>query len=418
MDIGLNGQKILVKQKAGVEKYIWNVFNSLAKIDKGSDKNDKSKGNKYIIYLTEEPTKEEWEELTNNNPNFKYKVILPSKIPFISWTQMKLAWELFRNPMDVVFYPTDTLSGLLNILKPFKFKAVCMIHDLGYKVAKEYKNPIKRIIHFFTIGWVVCFSKKIIVPSRSTKEKIEREYSFFKFGLFNKASEDKVKETKDKIKDEIKDKIIVIPEGVDKSFYKRSKEEIDKIKEKYNLKNTQYIHFISTIQPRKNLERTIEAFSLVIKENSEFKDMKFVISGKKGWDYEEALNLPKKLNIENSIVFLGRTPDEDLPSLLSGAVAYISASLEEGFGLPLVEAMLCEIPVIASDIPPYKEIGKEYLVYVDPKDIQSIKEGILTILRNKYSLDNIKKAKEEASKYTWEECARKTLDVLEKANQK
>ena len=153
MKIGLVGNKLLIDQPAGVEKYIYQIFNALAKTDKE---------NSYTIYLQNEPKKELWEKLIDNNKNFKYKVLKQNGGIFSSWVQLSLARELYNNPQDVVYYPLDTISGLLNIFKSKQFNAVCMIHDLGYKNINEYKNPITRFIHHNTIEFVVKNAKKII----------------------------------------------------------------------------------------------------------------------------------------------------------------------------------------------------------------------------------------------------------------
>jgi len=388
MHIGLVGQKLLIKNPAGVEKYIYHLFNGLAKVDKE---------NSYTIYVTEIPKKDFWEELTHNNPNFKYKVINYSKTPFVSWTQMLLAKELKKNPPDVVFYPTDTISGFLNWTTPKRFKPICMIHDLGYVKTKEYRNTLVRLLHYSTLFYVLIFSKKLVVPSKEVRENVIRAYPSLGNILYKK------------------NKVVVISEGLNENFHNSNKitnRDIEKTREKYGLDNKPYLYFVSTIQPRKNIPLMVAAFSDVIKNNPRYKDLLLVLSGKKGWHYQESLNSPKKYGVKENVKFIGRTTDEEIPILMKGAKAFINVSLEEGFGLPLLEAMACETPPIVSNIKVYKELAKENAIYVNPKNRESIKNGILHMLSGICSAKCLKGAKKMADEYTWEKSAEKILSVF------
>ncbi len=377
MTIGLNGQKLLIEYLAGPEVYTFNVFRALAKVDKQ---------NKYIVYFDREPSKEIWQEISQSNTNFSYKVV--QKI--ISWTQIGLAIELLRNPVDVFFTATHTIPG---IHWP-KIKMVSMIHGLEYKINQQYSGDLLRgIIHPMVLWWVIAFSKIVIAPSQATKEAILK----LRWPL---ATEDKIK---------------IVTEGVDEKFYKRSQQEVETIRHKYNLGSSKYLLFVSTIQPRKNIPKMIEGFSLVLKENPSLKDTKLVVSGKNGWLYQESLEAPKKFGIEQNVLFIGRTPDEDLSMLLSGAEAFISCSLEEGFGLPLLEAMACETPAIISDIPAFRELGKDYQIYAEPNNANSIRTGIENITLNQSSIENIKKAKQLSKSYTWESVARELIVIFKNA---
>jgi len=151
----------------------------------------------------------------------------------------------------------------------------------------------------------------------------------------------------------------------------------------------------------------VEAFSKVIEK---YPNLKLLIAGKGGWNFDRSLEAPRKYGVENKVIFLGRVPDEDLPILFSGATGHINVSFEEGFGLPLLEALACEIPSIVSDIPPYLEVGGNLPTYVDPNNIGSIKKGILELLKKEH---NRKTLRERAEKFSWEESARKTISVFE-----
>jgi glycosyltransferase involved in cell wall biosynthesis len=238
-----------------------------------------------------------------------------------------------------------------------------------------------------TERYVCKYSDALIVPSDATKNAIiKRDW------------------TKP-------NKIFVVNEGVGSNFYRRGKDEIAAVREKYKLGNSRYLIFTGTIQPRKNLPETIHAFSLALKK-LENKDLNLVICGKLGWDYEESLNASKKYGVGESVHYLGRVPDEDLPALISGATASVNFSLEEGFGLTLLESMACETPCLLSDIPPFREICGDYALYANPKNLEDMADAIVTTC-NFDGSEITGKAKERSLKYSWNETAKKTLSVFQ-----
>jgi glycosyltransferase involved in cell wall biosynthesis len=210
----------------------------------------------------------------------------------------------------------------------------------------------------------------------------------------------------------IKDKIIRVPEGVDKMFYKRNYDEVINIKRKYILnENDDYLIFISTIQPRKNIPTMIQGFSKLVKNNERYKDLKLLIAGKKGWNFDESLNAPEKYNVAENVRFIGRIDDSEIPPLLSGAKAFINMSLQEGFSLTALEAMACSCPLILSDIEAHHEISGSYGNYANPTDPENISFVIQNVLDDP-DFKKVESALYAARTYTWESAAQKTLDLF------
>jgi glycosyltransferase involved in cell wall biosynthesis len=369
MKIGLNGERLLIENPAGAEKYSHNLFSALSTVDKD---------NKYILYFRSKPSDEYWKSLSNDNPNFSYKVIKKT----LSWMQVDLAWELIKNPVHIFFTAVHTMPVFRNP----KTKFIGMIHGLEQSYIHGYNNSIKRFFIIGPVEYTAKHSNHVIVPSQATKDAI-----------LNKGW---VKENK----------LTIINEGVGKNFYKRSEKEILDVRNKFNLGNDDYLLFVSTIQPRKNIPNMINAFSQVTKL---YPNLKLAIAGKKGWDYEESLNASTKYDVEDKVMFLGRVSDEDSPILFSGAKAHINVSFEEGFGLPLLEATACEVSSIVSGIPAFKEVGGDSPIYVDPKSVESIRDGIVRLISGEYDIERIKKAKERSQEFTWEKTALKTLGVFQ-----
>ncbi len=361
MKIGINGQRLLIENPAGPEIYTYNIINALAKIDHD---------NMYVIYFDKSPTPQYFAALTKSNHCFSYKVVRP----FVSWTQISLALELLLHPVDVFFTAVHTMP----IVHLPQAKIVAMIHGLEYK----YNSIVKSA---WPLWYTALFSTKIIVPSQYTKTQLLQK----RWG---------VKENK----------LAIISEGVDDKFYKRPQTEINQVTAKYNISDTPYLLFVSTIQPRKNLPKLVEGFSMFAKNNPKFK---LCISGKLGWNYEESITSPKKFGVEDSVLFLGRTSDSELPALLSGATAFVSTSLEEGFGLPLLEALACETPCLVSDIDAFKALGKAFVMYVDPHDSLAIAESLQKVCETVHD-DSLKQARDYAKNLTWENSAKETLTVF------
>jgi glycosyltransferase involved in cell wall biosynthesis len=370
MLIGLNGQRLLIDSPAGPEKYTYHIYNSLAGIDNK---------NEYIIYFSETPNKEYFQQLVNNNPNFTYKVI-DSKI---SWTQKALSRQLFKDKPDIFFTPVHTLP----ILRPSKTKYISMVHGLEFKHI-VLKNPVSKFLLGKPERYVCRNSDFLIVPSQGIRDEILKKQWLSK------------------------EEIEVIHEGVDNRFYKRPEEEISLIRKKYKINNCRYYIFVGTINPRKNLPDTIKAFAAAFKHFPEEKII-LTIVGKLGRNYEESLDAPKKYGIDDNVFYLGRVPDEDLPALISGSVALVNFSLEEGFGLPLLEAMACATKCLISDIPSFREICGDYAIYADPKKLYEMEKGFIDAC-NSSDQDLIIKAKNLSKNFSWEESARKTLNIFER----
>jgi glycosyltransferase involved in cell wall biosynthesis len=373
MKIGLNGQVIQISNPAGPEVYTINLFKNLARLDSEND---------YTIYLDRTPSKEFFNEITGGNPKFSFKVLEGEKL----WTQHYLAKELIKNPVDVFFTAVHTIP----MIRTGKTKFVVMIHGLEYKFTKGFKNPMKKLKIERPIRYAAKHSDKIIVPSKATKDEILKR----RWG----------------IKDE---KIKIVYEGVSEEFYERTGDEIKKIREKYDLKDSPYLLFVSTIQPRKNLPSTIRAFSQFINENPEMKNTLLLIAGKNGWDYQESLEAPDKFGITENVKFIGRVPQEDLPALYSGSKGYINISYDEGFGLPLLESMACGIWSVVSDIPAHREVGGSLPIYADPYNIENIKDGIFKIMTSDFDKNLLL---DRAAGFSWKRTAEKTLEILKETS--
>jgi hypothetical protein len=172
-----------------------------------------------------------------------------------------------------------------------------------------------------------------------------------------------------------------------------------------------YFLYIGNLEPRKNLERLIEAFARMPQ-----KDYELLIVGNRWYHGDAPARKARALGLNGRVKFMGYVPRSDLPVLLSTATALVYPSLLEGFGLPIVEAMACGTPVITSDNSSMKEVAGDAAALVDPRNVRAITEALTRVvedgaLREKLS----RKGLERAAQFSWEKTARLTLDAYREA---
>lgn len=374
MKIWIDGFEANVAQRLGSGQIAFELLKNLEKLDKKND---------YTILLSSKPLN----DLPKERFNWKYKILKFNKFK----TYLAIPFALFtaRNKPDIFFSPTHYGPFLAPC------KRVILIFDLAFL---KFKDMFKsRDLHQLIL-WTKISVKKashIITISKNTEKDLIKEY-----GVSG-------------------NKITVAYPGYDREKFSPPSQikavKVDGIKKKYKTGDN-YIIYIGTIQPRKNLIKLIEAFSKI-----EINNLKLVIVGKtqglgkQGWMFEETLNAPKRFRIEDKVLFTGFVPTQELPYLLTGSLAFILPSLYEGFGIPVLEAMATGTPVLVSNVSSLPEVvGKAGLMF-DPRSSTQIEQAIRTIvsdsnLRQKYSKLALKRAK----KFSWQKMARETLKVFEK----
>jgi glycosyltransferase involved in cell wall biosynthesis len=317
--------------------------------------------------------------------------------PEIDRTLIPVNAEVYKH-RSFSFFGTKFVSSLINpprnlnefsivhcptVVAPFFFKAgknsntkiIMTVHDIIPLIYPKY-NILRRQIYFkYFLKYRLRFVDYFIVPSKAVKYDIE---NYFEIDP---------------------SRISVIHEGVTDN-YKPS-----------NFKKQNYILAVSTLEPRKNFKRIIDCYIKLKKENR-IRD-KLIIVGKTGWHFKEIIDIPEKLS--DSIIFKGYIPEEQLIELYQQAKFFIYPSLYEGFGLPIVEAMASGCPIITSNVSSIPEVAGDAAFYINPKSNRQLIDGILKLsgdgnLRQKLALKGLKQAK----KFSWKQCAEKTILLYEK----
>jgi len=194
-------------------------------------------------------------------------------------------------------------------------------------------------------------------------------------------------------------------------FYRSSnKSHNEVIREKYNIPNSPYILSLCTLEPRKNINKTIRAFAnMVIQEK--INDLNLVLVGPKGWDYEQIFDeINNFKNIKERIIVTGFVADEDLAAIYSDALLFVYPSYYEGFGLPPLEAMQCGLPVITSNTSSLPEVVGNAGIMVSPDDLDALSESMLSVYTNDLLRKNMAEASLiQAQKFSWERCGNETI---------
>lgn len=382
MTFGLDASRAFTPQRAGPENYSYYLIRSL--LETGPD-------HRFRLYLRPDSSKSPdydafFRRQTTNN--YELKTI---SWPFL-WTQGGLAKACLRNPPDVLFVPAHTLP----VIRRSDLPTVVTIHDLGAQYLAAYHQfPQKYYLNWSTI-YSLRRATKIITVSQYTLDDVLKRNA--------------------RDADSLAQKCQVIYEGYDREvYYPRSIDEISRVKEKYQVKGP-YFYFQSTVQPRKNLVRLIQAFAKVCHDHSQGEAPQLVIAGKPGWLYSEIYDSPRRFNVTDKVKFLGYVGSvEEAAALMSGALAYIHPSLFEGFSLSILEAMACGVPVITAKVASIPEVGGQAVLYVDPYDVDDIAAKMAQVINfspeARRSL--VEKGLAQAANFSWEKAGEQTLSLLE-----
>ena len=269
-------------------------------------------------------------------------------------------------------------------------KSVTFIYDMVYKVYPETisKDTIKMLD--YNLDKACKKSDHIITISKFSKSEIMKYMNV------------------------PENKISVIPCGVDHSRFHPyySEDVVERARIKYGIPKN-YILYLGTLEPRKNIELLVEAYCNLIKENDLCPDL--VIAGKKGWMYETIFEKVHSLGIENNIIFTDYIDTDDVPIILKGAIVFVYPSIYEGFGLPPLEAMACGTPVIASNTASLPEVVGNAGILVDPFSVYEIKNAMHQMVFDDSKREIMReKGILRAKEYTWRASADQLKNVYKK----
>ena len=279
-----------------------------------------------------------------------------------------------------LFHATDHLLPKLR-----RARSVFTLHDTAYVHHPEHYLPRNRIYLQRMVPRFLEHADRVIVVSEHARREA--------VGIY----------------DLDPGRVDVIPEGVDERFRPDpDPTAVDAVRRRYGLPERSIL-YVGTIQPRKNLTTLLDAFARVREHHP---DLALVVAGEKGWLFRSFFDRLRALGLGSSVVVTGHVPDEDLPALFGSAVVFAYPSLFEGFGLPPLEAMACGLPVVCSDATSLPEVVGDAGILVPPLDVDAWVAALDRLLEDPAAREDLRaRGLERARRFTWDEAARRTLDV-------
>lgn len=351
-------------EHSGLGRYTINFLQALQKIDKE---------NTYYVLM-----REPYAKSVKFNANFHVVVV---NIPHYSVKEQLVLPSLIKK-LDVEFFHALHLNVPVFMNTPL----IVTIHDLiksHFKSKDTTTKPgpifaLKRIGYNLAINKAIKKSKSIIVPSKFVKQDIINNFPSIN-----------------------KNKIYPVYEAPDPIFQKPIPiTKTKKTLKKYNLENTDYLLYVGNAWPHKNLKTLLKAF-----EELRIKSLKLVLVSKKNHFLNKLLsNTPGQ--VRKNLIQIEGIVDEDLYALYKHAKATVTPSFMEGFGLVGIESLSVGTPVIASNIPVYKEVYGDSVIYADPNNSKSFTKAIHTVLKKKPKI-----ARSFTRSYNWEKLAKEIRKI-------
>jgi alpha-1,3-rhamnosyl/mannosyltransferase len=203
--------------------------------------------------------------------------------------------------------------------------------------------------------------------------------------------------------------VTAVPLAPDPLFVPCSDDLVKEVKYKYHLPES-YLLFVGSLEPRKNIDFLIDALTL------SDTDIPLVLAGWQGWGKKDWIGKIKSRNLKNRIYVTGHIPDHDLRAVYTGAMALVYPSLYEGFGLPILEAMACNCPVICSNTASMPEVAGDAAILIDPTRRDELAQAIENMVHDtEMRNDFVKKGAQQAAGFTWYDTAEKTRDIFKMA---
>lgn len=300
------------------------------------------------------------------------------------WRALLLAGMTPPRRWSQTIHTCDLFHGTDSITPKLSQPTVITIHDLTTQLFPKHHSPLNRWYQRFALPIMVKRADAIITDAEVTRQDIITRYTT------------------------PSEKIISIPIGVDhRRFCAQNRQQAqEKVRQKLNIPSP-YILAVGTLEPRKNLLRLIEAYAQLENETPPL-----VIAGAKGWGNHPIGRRIDELGLHQRIVLPGFVPDELLPTLYAGADLFVYPSIYEGFGLPVLEALACGVPVITSNVSSLPEVAGDAAILVDPLRVEEIRNAMHRVLNDGALAQTLsEKGKQRASWFTWERTAQAMVEV-------
>jgi glycosyltransferase involved in cell wall biosynthesis len=376
MKIGIDA-RFAVRQRRGIGNYTLKLIHSLSVID-GK--------NEYILYID----REDKSNVLPRRNNFTIKKICPGNYPV--WEQIMLPLQAKRDGVEILHCTGNTAPLFLDR----KIKLVMTIHDVMY--LKDYSEVPRSASLYQRLGRLY---RKIIVP-----RAVRRRPMLLTVSEFSK--NDILKHLPELDKKRIKS----IHEAAGENYRLIDKELASRnVRTKLNVEDP-YILVLGALDPRKNTESVIRYY-IELRSGNKIKE-KLLIVGIPNWEQTKFYQMAQASDFNADIVFTKFISENDLVSLYNGARIFIYPSSYEGFGIPLLEAMACGVPVITSNVTSIPEVTGDAAILINPTSGDELKAAVVRLTSNAdLRKDLISRGLEQVTKFSWAKTAGETLLAYE-----
>ena len=297
----------------------------------------------------------------------------------IFWEQVVWPWQLRQHRINLL-HSMAFVTPLLS-----RCPAVITVYDLSFYHFPERFPALQRFYLSSQTRRSCQRARRVITISESSRQDVHR---FLAVPL---------------------DQIDVVVPGVDLIYRPLPETEVTAFRQKHNL--DRFVLHVGTLQPRKNIPVLIQAMA-----HLDDPTIKLVLVGGKGWLYDDIFRQVQALGLEERVVFTGYVPDDELPLWYNAAALLVFPSVYEGFGLPVVEAMACGTPVIASNSSSIPEAVGEAGLLFDPNDVESLTNQMTAVLTDATLHSKLhQQGLEQAQRFSWERAGRETAAVYRRA---
>jgi glycosyltransferase involved in cell wall biosynthesis len=334
------------------------------------------------------------DKFDNISTNLPHSRTLPLRIPGYSWDYRWNMWRELRLPLALLADKPDVLHSPAQMSPYVKIvPTVVTIHDIIPLKEKneDGMNPRQCLQLESNIRRSLVTAKKIITVSNYSKNDI--------LSYFPEAHADKIE---------------VIYWAANNAYSRvKDSHELQRTRQRYNVGDAPYFFMLGGDSPRKNTHRLIEAFTEFGRINDNWHLVVGGLSEKLLTSFEHVY---KDENLRRRLHLFGYLPEDDMPALLSAAGAFVFPSTYEGFGLPLLDAMACECPILCSNVSSLPEIAGQAAYYFDPVSTAEITNSMIKFTEEKDVAGRLREfGRKQLKKFNWDKTARQTLSVLREA---
>ncbi len=382
MRIGIDIRCLVEGKNTGVEEYTVNLLHRLFELDKK---------NEYVLFINS------WHNPKAELAQFgKYKNVsikqfhIPNKLLNLSFWY--LHWphiDRMLGGVEKFWMPNINFVALSN-----DTKLILTIHDLSFEIFSETFSFKRKLWHHFINTRGLCKrADKIIAVSDSSKKDIVEYYGI----------------------DPAKVERIYNAVAEDIQQLDHNDPHLIAVKEKYHLPFN-FIFYLGTIEPRKNIPAIVDAFDrLKSLHNPELEKFKLVVAGGKGWGVDNIFRKMRNAKSTEDIIFTSCVTNQDKAAVYTLASLFVYPSFFEGFGIPVLEAMRCGVPVVTSNVSSLPEVVGDGAVMVDPDNPDEIYLAMKELLLNKDFYQQMKnKGLRQSIRFNWMTSARELLTILGK----